>query len=334
MSEDGINPMLFVEDDEAPAEPVLNMAPGAQLARQRAARGWSIIEVADQLNLAPRQIQAIEADNYAALPGIAIARGFIRAYAKLMKIDATQLLATMLAGPVSANQAAPAKRALSPTHFSDNRMGAGSNYNASSKWYLVLLLIVVAIGAIAAAQHLGLLPQNLKSLLSRGGSVASALPGNSVPAPANGAAASLPLLEQGADSARIENQAAPLIVNSADSPALTLASTLPATSVAGSINPLPQPVVTNPVRDANAGITGINQLILNLHNDSWIEIKGAGKNKVASKLYRAGSTETFEISEPVQLVVGNAAGVEATLRGAPLELQSATKNNIARLNLQ
>src|ERR1700736_2109394 len=67
-------------------------APGAQLAAQRQALNWSIEQVANQLNLAPRQIQAIEADNYAALPGMASVRGFIRAYAKLLKIDAAPLL--------------------------------------------------------------------------------------------------------------------------------------------------------------------------------------------------------------------------------------------------
>ena len=69
------------------------LTPGAQLALQRQARGWSIEEVATQLNLAARQIQAIEADNYAALPGMASVRGFIRGYAKILKVDPSPLLA-------------------------------------------------------------------------------------------------------------------------------------------------------------------------------------------------------------------------------------------------
>ena len=60
---------------------------GTRLSAEREALGWSVEQVASQLNLAPRQIQALEQDNYAALPGIASVRGFIRAYAKLLKID-------------------------------------------------------------------------------------------------------------------------------------------------------------------------------------------------------------------------------------------------------
>ena len=73
--------------------------------------------------------------------------------------------------------------------------------------------------------------------------------------------------------------------------------------------------------------------MLTLRDDSWIEIRGT-RSTVASKLYRAGATQTFDITEPVQLIVGNAAGVDATLRGAPLVLQTSAKNNVARLNLK
>ncbi len=75
-------------------------------------------------------------------------------------------------------------------------------------------------------------------------------------------------------------------------------------------------------------------LSLVLRQDSWIEIKRADGSAVVSRLARAGTTETFEIVEPVLLVVGNAAGVDATLRNAPLELKSAASSNVARINLQ
>src|SRR3954451_3829508 len=74
--------------------------PGIQLRERRQALGWTVEHVANQLNLAPRQIEAIETDNYAALPGIASIRGFIRAYAKLLKVDASPLIA-MIAGEVT-----------------------------------------------------------------------------------------------------------------------------------------------------------------------------------------------------------------------------------------
>lgn len=68
------------------------LSPGAKLATARAAAGWSVDQVASQLKLAKRQIVAIEADDYASLPELAVIRGFIRAYAKLLKLDVAPLL--------------------------------------------------------------------------------------------------------------------------------------------------------------------------------------------------------------------------------------------------
>jgi cytoskeleton protein RodZ len=71
------------------------VSPGAVLAAARAAQGLSVENVAVKLKLASFQIKAIEADNFSALPGAVFARGFVRNYARLLKIDAEPLLAAM-----------------------------------------------------------------------------------------------------------------------------------------------------------------------------------------------------------------------------------------------
>jgi cytoskeletal protein RodZ len=72
------------------------LSPGAKLAFARNDLGWTVEQVAAQLKLATRQIVALEADDYAALPEPAVVRGFIRAYAKLLKLDATPLVALIM----------------------------------------------------------------------------------------------------------------------------------------------------------------------------------------------------------------------------------------------
>lgn len=69
-----------------------NLSAGHTLAAAREARGMSVEDVADRLKFAPRQIESLEADNYAALPGIAIVRGMIRSYARLLELDAAPLI--------------------------------------------------------------------------------------------------------------------------------------------------------------------------------------------------------------------------------------------------
>ncbi|MFD2272086.1 helix-turn-helix domain-containing protein [Undibacterium arcticum] len=93
--------------------------PGSYLAAQRQAYGWSVEQIADQLKLAPRQVLALEADDYASLPGTAVTRGFVRAYAKALKMDAAELIGMLPTDIGSASM--PARRELS-TPFAQTRM--------------------------------------------------------------------------------------------------------------------------------------------------------------------------------------------------------------------
>lgn len=300
------------------------------MARQRTALGWSISEVAAHLNLAPRQVQAMEDDNHAALPGIAITRGFIRAYAKLLRIDAAPLVANLILPVESGNPhgtSSPARRAMAPTHFADNRLSSASGHRASSKWYSALLVVVVVVAIGSLAQHYGWLPHDLETASAKVSTGLTAMRGETTDAAVTAPEPSPGHVEITPD----------LPIGTTPAPALPVAATAPAAVSTPAQAPAPATAAIPPVNLAlvpSAAATTSNQLVLNVRADSWIEIRGTGSNSVASKLYRAGSTGTFDIVEPVTLVVGNAAGVDATLRGAPLALPSASNNNVARINLK
>jgi len=67
-------------------------SPGVRLRRAREARGESVHEAAFAIKLSPRQIEALENDDFAALPGMAFVRGFARNYARYLGLDAAPLL--------------------------------------------------------------------------------------------------------------------------------------------------------------------------------------------------------------------------------------------------
>lgn len=69
-----------------------SMSVGSQLRAAREAARLSPDEVAHALKFSPRQIELLEADHYEALPGSTIVRGFVRNYARLLKLDADGLL--------------------------------------------------------------------------------------------------------------------------------------------------------------------------------------------------------------------------------------------------
>jgi len=75
-------------------------------------------------------------------------------------------------------------------------------------------------------------------------------------------------------------------------------------------------------------------LELKLREDAWVEISAINGNKLVSRLMKAGTTERFDVSEPVVLVVGNANGVDVTLRGQPLNLRAVARDNVSKLSLK
>jgi len=76
----------------APAE---SNTPGSVLRRIREARGQSISDVVQVIRFSARQIEALERDDYASLPGSTAVRGLVRNYAKFLKLDAAPLLAQL-----------------------------------------------------------------------------------------------------------------------------------------------------------------------------------------------------------------------------------------------
>lgn len=72
-------------------QPTLNN-PGESLRQARELKGWSVAEVAAQLNLTQQRLAQLEAGAFDKLPGTTFARGYIRAYAKLLEMDQNRLV--------------------------------------------------------------------------------------------------------------------------------------------------------------------------------------------------------------------------------------------------
>jgi cytoskeleton protein RodZ len=88
---------------------------GEELAQARAALGLSLSDVARQLKFATRQIEALEQGRYEELPTGTFARGMVRAYARLLKLDAEPLverIAARVAVPDNAAAVATARRPI------------------------------------------------------------------------------------------------------------------------------------------------------------------------------------------------------------------------------
>ena len=175
--------------------------PGAALAAQREAMGLTIEQVADQLKLAQRQVIAIENGDYAALPNMAVTRGFIRAYAKVLRMDPAPLVAMVEVEPAPVVEV-PAPRRDMGASFSESRFPSMTQRQSKPSGLIAFGLVAVVVAAAIGAWQAGLIsPQMLGSngAASDAGSTDSAgvastplpapnVPLASAPAPADSAA--------------------------------------------------------------------------------------------------------------------------------------------------
>lgn len=121
-------------------------AAGALLCAAREASGLSIDAVAQQLKLAPRQVRALEAGEFGRLPGRTFVRGFIRSYARLVRLDPDEVLGTLPAGEImpalEAPTLQPTGRAMGELPTTEERPKAGW-----MRWAIPLTLAAVVAAA-------------------------------------------------------------------------------------------------------------------------------------------------------------------------------------------
>jgi cytoskeleton protein RodZ len=147
---------------------------GQELAGAREARGLSLADVAQQLKFAPRQLEALEQEQFQLLPGATFTRGMVRTYARLLKIDPeplVQRISPKVEVP-DANQLAA--RYHQPVPFSDHGRRSTFVYLAMSLGVLVL------VGGVAYEWH----QERTAAAKQKGTAVAKAKPKAEVrPAP-------------------------------------------------------------------------------------------------------------------------------------------------------
>lgn len=99
------------------------LSPGSKLKAAREEQGMSTREAADRLNWMPDYVAVIESDNYEKLRNPAFARGYIKAYTRLMGLDeSTQLAAFDRIREESASSKEAHKKQTQPLHLQKTGM--------------------------------------------------------------------------------------------------------------------------------------------------------------------------------------------------------------------
>ena len=128
-------------------EPVPVLSPGRCLREERESRGMSIADVTHAIKFSPRQIEALERDDFDKLPGNTFVRGIIRSYAKLLRIEEEPLLAMLVQQKLAADSEVHAPL--------DTGAELPLPGDLRSRLPLLALLVALAAIAIAAATYFG-----------------------------------------------------------------------------------------------------------------------------------------------------------------------------------
>jgi cytoskeleton protein RodZ len=276
-------------------------APGAALSAARTAQNLSLIDVARQLKLSVNQVAALEAGEFERLPGPVFVRGFVRNYARLLKLDPERILDLIVpdaSGPET-RSVLPASRD-STFHTARARRGPA-----------LALLLVLALAALAAYEF----------YLGESAPVVTAMkPGT-------------PSASSSAPTAETARAIVPAATPDPQAPAATESETpaptaQPAQGADEATATAPQPVPVGPPADAG-------ELRFSFGQQSWVQIRERDGKAIFTRLNPAGSEQRVTGKPPFTLVIGNAHEVRLTYNERPVDLEpQIVSDDVARFTLE
>ena len=317
------------------AAPTALANPGETLRAAREGKDWSLSSVAKQLNLSERSLTQIEAGDFSQLPGHTFARGYVRAYAKLLGLDQNRLV-----------QQFDQHTGTDATGSSVNSLGHIDQpvrlSRSMVRFFTFILTLVIGVGAFLWWQD--------RSARTESGPSVSALERIEVEA-ADGTT-EIHLLDRAEEPVDLAIEEPVNTLPLATSDEIPGTETLPpdeqpavettdgapmqqeetaASSEAPTAAATPAPVAE--VAETEAVAPGEGRLTLDYTADCWTRVTDANGEVLYSGLAKAGSSRTLVGETPLDLHLGFASGVQVSFNGEAVNLSGKTRGETARLKL-
>ncbi|WP_433588592.1 RodZ domain-containing protein [Pseudomonas koreensis] len=327
--------------------------PGETLRQARESNGWSLAEVALKLNLTVTSLSNLEAGAFDKLPGHTFARGYIRAYAKLLGMDQTVLVQQFDQSTGTDSQGSNVHalgRIEEPVRVSHTILRIVS---------LLLLIAVIGGGFVWWQDQTSQRTKDLTSLAPEHvevegadgttqihpidepedqavaenqaeGATALALPQSETTAESTGAEPASPAT---APTAPAATPAAPV-----HTPAPVVAT--PA-APAANVPATPAPTVTAPVvaaapaptAEVAAPAAGDGQVQLQFTADCWAQVTDGRGKVLFSGLKHKGDSVSVSGKPPLAVRLGVARAAQVSYNGQPVDIAPFTSGETARLKL-
>lgn len=284
--------------------------PGRRLRQAREAEHLTLADVAAQLHLDVRMVSALEEDDYEQMPAPAYVTGYLRNYARLLRLPEDEILEAYDRGEETPS--------LLPNI---DLKPAGRGSEGLMRW--VTYLVIVALAVLLLLWWFGV--DSGRKLPTPEGTTAPAATPNAPPATsAPGSAAAPP--------------------QPTTPPAASVA--LGQSSVAGNVSSAPKAVPHSPASSAATGsapggssasaeasaLLGMampQHLTLHYSDDSWTEVYDAAGRRLVYRLVKAGETLELTGEAPFDVTLGYAPAVTIKYNGQPFDKGGSNSKDVA-----
>ena len=286
---------------------------GQVLKAARLAQVMSAQDIARQLRLSEKQIEAIEEDDHSKFPNQIFLRGFIRNYAKLVRED-TKKFSQLLGETFPPTSTQAITFSVDGTPFIPD--------HKKSKGNLIILLIVVLVSSLLVYEVYRSGGDDTKTNENiENGTVAE----------------TIIQLETEIEQAPEDNQnQLSSVIKSNGSDFNVLVDEVEADQQGGDSLDKEQKVETAlEIEDKSVESDGGGTLRFMFAGESWVEVKDAEGKKIFSQTNLSNTERTVKGSPPFSLTIGNAASVKLLYNDESVDLIPYTNTNggVARLSL-
>ncbi|WP_341522878.1 RodZ family helix-turn-helix domain-containing protein [Pseudomonas sp. G.S.17] len=312
--------------------------PGETLRQARENKNWSLPDVALRMNLTVTSLSNLEAGDFDKLPGHTFARGYVRAYAKLLELDQTALVNqfdqyTGTDGKGSAVHALG--RIEEPVRLSHNILRIVS---------LLLLVVLVGGGFLwwqdQASQRgkdpVSLTPEHVEVESADGTTQIHPLdePEDQAVTESLGSNQSSLPLNTGTPATEAPSSAPAPAAPSTSANVPLHTPTTPSVPARGTPAVPGTPATTPDVTEAAPEIpAGAGQVAMQFTADCWTQVTEAGGKVLFSGMKRKGDSLNVNGKPPLTLLLGHPPGVSVNYNGQPVDLSSFTNGKTARLKV-
>lgn len=281
-------------------------SPGKLLRAAREQAGVHVAALAGALKIPVSKLEALESDNFSALPDAVFARALAASICRVLNLDPAPVLKMMPKN--DADNFSAAGPGINATFKDSSRKTGRNSFSDYALRPVGVAVVLLLIGAVA----LFFIPLGSQS--------------------------SATTEENTETDVRVVE---PETMTPAISPPLAIADAIaapePLEATAGAVSTDASSTSVEPASAASEAQTAVAPAALlefRALGESWVQVRDATKKIVFERTLAKGEVGSATGSLPLSVVVGRADATEVFVHGKPFELSSVAKENVARFEVK